>query len=89
MCFGRGRLLEDNEQKRTIFEAMTLRYFPGRTAGSDYTTAPPAHLAATTVIEVMIEQINAKMREGGPKGPHDGDDDALGTCGVLYLHRGE
>ena len=88
MCFCRGRLLEDNEQKRTIFEAMTLRYFHGRRAGSDYTAAPPAHLASTTVIEVMIEQISAKMREGGPRGPHDGDDDALGTCGVLDLHRG-
>lgn len=89
MCFGRGRFLEDNEQKHTMFEAMTLRYFPGRTAGRDYVTAPPAHLAATTVIEVMIEEISAKMREGGPKGPNDSDDDALGTAGVLDLRGGE
>ena len=83
MCFGRGRFLEDNEKKRTMFEAMTSRYFPGRTAGREYTAAPPAHLAATTVIEVTIEQVSAKMREGGPKGPHDADDEASGTCGVL------
>ena len=88
MCFGRGRLLEDNEQKREMFEAMTLRYFPGRTAGHDYTTAPAAHLATTAVIEVLIEEISAKMREGGPKGPHDADNDAPGTCGVVDLRSG-
>ena len=35
MCFGSGRLLEDEDEKRQIFEEMTLRYFPGRTAGRD------------------------------------------------------
>ena len=68
MCFGRGRLLEDGAEKRAMFEAMTLRYFPGRIAGRDYTTAPDAHLATTAVIEMQIEEMSAKMREGGPKG---------------------
>ncbi len=85
MCFGRGRLLEDEEQKRTMFEEMTLRYFPGRTAGRDYIPATPAHLATTMVIEVFIEEMSAKMREGGPMGPHDSDDSALGTRGVVDL----
>ena len=85
MCFGRGRLLEDEQLKRTIFEEMTLRYFPGRTAGRDYIPASPADLASTMVIEVVIEEISAKMREGGPKGPHDEDDNALGTRGVVEL----
>ena len=89
MCFGRGRLLEDNEQKREMFEAMTLRYFPGRTAGRDYTTAPAANLATTAVIEVLIEEISAKMREGGPKGPNDAENDAPGTCGVVDLPSGK
>ena len=89
MCFGCGRLLEDNEQKREMFEAMTLRYFPGRAAGRDYTTAPAAHLATTAVIEVLIEEISAKMREGGPKGPNDADNDAPGTCGVVDLPSGK
>lgn len=83
MCFGRGRLLEDNEEKRRIFEEMTLRYFPGRTAGQDYIPAPVAHLQTTTVVEVVIEEMSAKMRTGGPKGPHDEDDTALGTRGVV------
>jgi hypothetical protein len=50
MCFGHGRLLEDEEEKRVIFEEMT-----------------------------------AKMRDGGPKGPNDENDDAPGTRGVVEL----
>ena len=85
MCFGRGQILEDEQTKRQIFEEMTLRYFPGRTAGVDYIPAPPAHLRTTVLLEVVIEEISAKMREGGPKGPHDEDDTALGTRGVVEL----
>jgi nitroimidazol reductase NimA-like FMN-containing flavoprotein (pyridoxamine 5'-phosphate oxidase superfamily) len=85
MCFGRGRLIEDDEEKRSIFEEMTLRYFPGRTAGQDYTAAPKAHLAGTAVVEIVIEEITAKMREGGPLGPQDKMEDAPGTCGVVEL----
>jgi len=85
MCFGRGRILEDENAKRTMFETMTTRYFPGRTAGRDYTPAPSSHLASTAVIEVVIEEISAKMREGGPKGPQDAQADAPGTCGVVEL----
>src|SRR5271167_4100315 len=28
MCFGRGRVLEDEQQKRSMFEAMTSLYIP-------------------------------------------------------------
>jgi len=83
MCFGRGRLFEDEAAKRVMFEAMTQRYFPGRTAGRDYTPAPPSHLNSTAVVEVIIEQSSAKMREGGPKGPQDANSNAPGTCGVM------
>lgn len=85
MCFGRGHLLEDEEEKRHIFEEMTLRYFPGRTAGRDYMPAPPAHLRTTTMIEIVIEEMTAKMREGGPRGPNDENDEAIGTRGVVEL----
>jgi len=83
MCFGRGQIFEDEEQKRVMFEAMTTHYFPGRTAGRDYTPAPSSHLRTTAVVEVTIEQTSAKMRVGGPKGPQDADPNAPGTCGVL------
>ncbi len=85
MCFGRGRIFDDEEEKRVMFEAMTSRYFPGRTAGRDYTPAPSSHLATTAVVEVIIEEISAKMREGGAKGPQDEQDDAPGTCGVVDI----
>ncbi len=85
MCFGRGRLVDDDDLKQAVFMAMTSRYFPGRTAGQDYTIAPKSHLDATPVIEIVIEEISAKMREGGPKGPHDANQNATGTCGVVEL----
>jgi uncharacterized protein len=87
MCFGRGRLLEDEQKKRAMFEAMTSRYLPGRTAGRDYAPATEPQLATTAVIEVLIEELTAKMREGGPKGPNDATEDAFGTRGVVDLRR--
>ena len=85
MCFGRGWLVEDDDLKQSVFMAMTSRYFPGRTAGSDYAIAPKSHLDATPVVEIVIEEMSAKMREGGPKGPRDADETAPGTCGVVEL----
>jgi nitroimidazol reductase NimA-like FMN-containing flavoprotein (pyridoxamine 5'-phosphate oxidase superfamily) len=82
MCFGRGHIFQDEAAKRAMFEAMTRRYFNGRTAGRDYTPAPSSHLTSTAVVEILIEQTSAKMREGGPKGPQDMDPNAPGTCGV-------
>jgi len=87
MCFGHARQVEDDGLKQSIFQAMTLRYFPGRTAGVDYQAAPKAHLDATPVLEIVIEQVSAKMREGGPKGPHDNEQDGLGTFGVAEFRR--
>jgi nitroimidazol reductase NimA-like FMN-containing flavoprotein (pyridoxamine 5'-phosphate oxidase superfamily) len=88
MCFGRGALVEDDETKQGIFMAMTSRYFPGRTAGVDYAAAPKAHLDATPMVEIVVEEISAKMREGGPKGPRDADASAPGTCGAVELRQG-
>jgi len=85
MCFGHGRVFEDDQKKRAMFEAMTSRYFPGRTAGRDYTPAPSSHIMTTAVVEVVIEEISAKMREGGPKGPQDAQDYASGTCGIVDI----
>jgi nitroimidazol reductase NimA-like FMN-containing flavoprotein (pyridoxamine 5'-phosphate oxidase superfamily) len=85
MCFGRGRLLEEAPEKRAMFEAMTSRYFPGRTAGRDYAPATEEQLATTAVIEVFIEKMSAKMRECGPRGPNDEAEDGFGTRGVVEL----
>jgi uncharacterized protein len=88
MCFGRGRLVDDDEVKQAVFGAMTSRYFPGRTPGQDYAIAPKSHLDATPLVEIVIEEMSAKMREGGPKGPHDAEEHAPGTCGVVDLRSG-
>ena len=85
MALGHARPVTDETSKRAIFEAMTLRYFPGRAVGRDYAPAAPQQLNNTAVVEVLIEEVSAKMREGGPKGPHDEDDTAFGTCGVVPL----
>jgi len=85
MCFGCGRLMEDGAEKRAMFEAMTSRYIPGRTAGRDYAPATEQQLATTAVIEVLIEEMTAKMREGGPRGPNDAAEDGFGTRGVVEM----
>ena len=69
-------------EKAALFERMISRYHPGRTAGRDYEAASPQELMATAVVEVCIEEMSAKARRGGPKGPRDADPDAPGTCGV-------
>lgn len=83
ICFGRGRSVDSMEEKADLFRKAIERYFPGREQGRDYETAPPEHLAGTTLAEVRIEEWSAKAREGGPKGPMDADPDAEGTCGVV------
>ena len=59
--------------RRRILDAMIARYFPGRTVGVDYERAPNAHLEATALVALEIEEWSAKVREGGPNWPADGD----------------
>ena len=85
VCFGRGREVTDTDVRQRVYRAMVSRYFPGRTAGQDYSDATAAHLKATTLVEVEIEEWSAKTREGGPTGPLDAEANAPGTCGVMPL----
>jgi uncharacterized protein len=87
MCFGFAKLVDDDNVKQRMFAAMTSRYFPGRTAGRDYAAAPKSHLDATPVLEILIEDMSAKMRAGGPKGPRDADANAPGTSGVVEIKK--
>jgi len=82
ISFGRATVVASAADKRRGFEAMTLRYFPGRTAGRDYLTATDAQLDAMTMVAVHIDEGSAKIRRGGANGPTDNDPYALGTCGV-------
>jgi len=58
-------------EKRAILERMTTRYFPGRTVGHDYAAATEKQMRALEVLRVPVEELSAKMRDGGPRGPRD------------------
>ncbi len=83
VCFGRGRLIDDPEEKNAILERMVERYFAGRRGGVDYQHATPQHLRATALVQVEVEAVSGKARRGDPNGPDDDDPDALGTAGLV------
>ena len=85
MCFGHARMVEDDELKQAVFQEMTSRYFPGRTAGKIMRSRRNLISMRHPMLEMVIAQMSAKMREGGPKGPRDADEKASGTCGVAEL----
>ena len=82
VCFGRGEVVRDKERRQEILRTMIARYFPGRTAGVDYAHITEPEDKATRLIEVRVEEMSAKGRDGGPRGPFDADPDALGNAGV-------
>jgi uncharacterized protein len=85
VCFGKGKLVENGPLKAALLDNMIARYFAGREAGAHYETAPASHLATTLLVEVTIEEMTAKARRGGPKGPTDALEQAPGTSGVVPL----
>lgn len=89
VLFGRAAASQPGvEEKRRILDAMIARYFPGRTAGTDYERASDAQLEATALVAVEIQEWSAKQRDWGPGGPADEDPARLGTAGVIPLGRG-
>ena len=85
VVFGRGQAVVEPEEQRRLYRQMVARYFPGRTAGRDYSEPTGPQLEATALVAIEIEEMSAKMREGGPLGPLDAAPDAPGTCGVVPL----
>ncbi len=85
VCFGKGRIIGDVDEKAALFDGMTRRYFPDRKMGRDYQPASREALDGTCVVEVLIEESSAKARRGGPAGPLDADPTAPGTSGVIPL----
>ncbi len=83
VVFGRAAAEQgDIEQQRALLQAMIARYSPGRTAGVDFAVIPDRDLMATAFVTIEIEQLSAKRRVGGPKGPGDDDPSVPGTSGV-------
>jgi nitroimidazol reductase NimA-like FMN-containing flavoprotein (pyridoxamine 5'-phosphate oxidase superfamily) len=85
VAYGTTRRVTDIVEKRRLLDAMTARYFPGRTVGQDYAAATDQQLLALEVVEVVIEEAAAKARAGGPMGPRDHDPAASGTLGIFDL----
>ncbi len=82
VAYGRGRQIADVAEKRRVLEAMTVRYFPGREPGRDYTAASDEDLAGMELTDVEVDEASAKMRDAGPLGPHDDDPNFPGSAFV-------
>jgi nitroimidazol reductase NimA-like FMN-containing flavoprotein (pyridoxamine 5'-phosphate oxidase superfamily) len=80
VAYGRGRQIADVAEKRRILDAMTERYWPGRKVGRDYAAATDDDLVKMELTDIAIDEASAKMRDGGPMGPHDSDDDFPGSA---------
>ena len=85
VVYSRAERVTDVAEKRAILERMTLRYFPGRTVGTDYEGATEKQLRALEVLRAPVTELAAKMRTGGPRGPRDADPTAPGTAYVVEL----
>lgn len=85
VVYGTAEPISDSERKREIIEAMTARYFPGRTVGHDYAAATIGQLRASDMMAVAVEELSAKARSGPARGPRDAMDDAPGSSFVVLL----
>ena len=81
VLFGTAREVTDPEVKFKLFDQMVQRYFPDRLLERDYNSPPDSDLGVTSLLEVRIEEWNAKARRGGPTGPDDDKPDAPGSAG--------
>lgn len=83
VVFGRAAAVQgDLLTQRRHLEAMIARYWPGRVPGNGFETIPERDLKATAFVTIAIEQMSAKRRTGGAKGPGDDDPAVPGTAGV-------
>ena len=80
VLFGTAREVTDHDEKYALFDQMVQRYFPDRLLERDYNPPPASDLGVTALVEVQIEEWNAKARRGGPTGPDD-NKDAPGSAG--------
>ena len=83
VLFGQAREIQDPEEKNKALFRISEQILPGRWAE---VRGPNANeLAATSVLEMTIEEASAKIRTGGPK--DDQEDYALPIwAGVLPVH---
>ena len=85
VLLGKACAVTDQSEKFELLEQMVRRYFPGRVIDQDYNAPPPGDIDVTAMVEVQIEEWNAKARRGGPLGPDDDRSDLPGSAGVVEL----
>lgn len=73
VVYGVAQRVTSVAEKRAIAERMTQRYFPGRTVDVDYAAATEKQMRALEVLKIPVDELSAKMRDGGPRGPRDAD----------------
>ena len=84
VLFGKGDLIEDEDEKMAALELFTEKLIPGRWADARIPNA--TELKATSVVTVTIESASAKIRTGPPK--DDEEDYALNVwAGVLPMQQ--
>jgi len=88
VAYGRGRRITDTAEKRRLLDAMTARYFSGRSAPRDYEPATDDTLDKMELTAIDVDEASAKAREGGPKGPHDDDAAFPGSAWVRSIRPG-
>ena len=64
VLFGRGRLVEENDEKLAALEAVTEHLIPGR--WRDARLPNRKELDSTSVVSIPIEEASAKVRVGPP-----------------------
>ncbi|WP_290705241.1 pyridoxamine 5'-phosphate oxidase family protein [Amphritea sp.] len=72
VIYGKGRLVDDADEKRAALDAMLDKYSPGRSAE----VRPPneTEMKVTGVFAFPIEEVSAKVSTGGPnEEPEDMD----------------
>lgn len=85
MVYGTPVAVTSFAEKRIVFEHMTARYFPERTAGRDYIPASDNDFRGVELLAIRADERSAKRRTGPSLGAHDADDDAPGTRYVVVL----
>jgi len=78
---GEGRLL-DGDQKRSALDLVVDRVLPGRLA--DLRSPTETEIGQTAVIELLLDQISAKVRSGGPE-DEESDMNAGVWAGVIPI----
>jgi nitroimidazol reductase NimA-like FMN-containing flavoprotein (pyridoxamine 5'-phosphate oxidase superfamily) len=64
MAFGRATIVDDPQAKEAGFNAFIERLYPGRTKAMRAISLQ--ELKATTLISMVIDEVSAKIRAGGP-----------------------